>query len=64
MTIGKWNYVAICGLLVLVFVNWVATVALFSDLITWEQWLATAGWVNGPPLGWVSKSIGQEPRSD
>lgn len=56
----QWNYVAVVGALVLVFLNTVTTAGLFMDLITWEQFWAAAGWINGPAIGWVGKALGQK----
>lgn len=55
LTKRQWNFSALVAFVVLVGINIVAGAALLTGKITWQDWLAGTGPLNGIALGWVSK---------
>jgi hypothetical protein len=54
---SKWNFAAIVTVIILLSVNVIAGTAIFLKMITWQDWLAATGSINGLALGWVSKEL-------
>lgn len=54
---SKWNFSAAIAVVILLAVNIVAGIALLMGTITWQDWLAGTGPLNGVALGWVSKTL-------
>ena len=55
LTRAKWNYKSIMSGLVLFSGNFVGGWLVISGKITWSDYGATIGVMNGAVLGWISK---------
>ena len=56
----QWNFSAVMASMVLLSTNIVAGWAVLNGKMSWEQWAAAVGAVNGVALGWVARSMGPQ----
>jgi len=57
---SKWNFSALIAVLVLLTINIVAGAAFLMGHISWQDWLAGTGAINGTALGWISKTLSSQ----